>query len=79
MTEPNWIALESSNLEAATYNPVEEILSVKFTSGTTYNYFGVPQEIATGLFEAESAGRYFNSNIRYLQYEKQDDTPEEEE
>ena len=63
-------ALNSSNLASAEYReadtkagtPAE--ITVQFKNGRVYSYAGCPREVYDGLLAAESAGKYFNANIR---------------
>lgn len=54
----------SSAIRAAEYNPASLTLAITFTSGRTYDYYGVPQYVYNGLLAAGSKGEYFNDNIR---------------
>jgi len=40
------------------------MLKITFTSGRTYVYNDVPQDVVDGLASAESPGRYFSSSIK---------------
>jgi lysyl-tRNA synthetase class 2 len=57
-------SLESSNLASYTYNPATQNLSITFSRGDTYTYWGVDPETVAGLQFAGSVGKYFNANIR---------------
>lgn len=57
-------SLASSNLSSYDYNPVTQRLTIVFHGGRVYTYSSVPQSIADGLGSAESAGKYFNHNIK---------------
>ncbi len=46
------------------YDAGEQELQIRFKSGRTYNYGGVPQTVADGLAQADSPGSYFNGNIK---------------
>lgn len=46
------------------YDPATQILVLAFTSGTVYEYAGVPEEVHAGLLAAPSAGRFFGTRIR---------------
>lgn len=59
-----WTSLASSNLNAMRYDSASQVLQIRFTSGRTYAYQQVPQDIADGLGQANSPGQYFNSNIK---------------
>jgi KTSC domain len=58
------VILNSSAIRAAAYDASTLTLSITFTSGKTYDYYGVPQAIYLGLIGAASAGEYFNAYIR---------------
>ena len=68
MKAPQLTLVESSNIAGFNFVPYESadegVLIVKFNNGTYYRYAGVPSQVATDLFEAESVGRYFNKNIK---------------
>lgn len=44
-------------------NPQTGSLFIQFKNGGTYIYSGVPQEVKSGLFNADSIGRYVTTNI----------------
>jgi hypothetical protein len=58
-----------SDLFVSPKNPENEkdkgTLAVKFHGGATYYYYNVPRNLAEGLLEADSAGRYFNALIKH--------------
>jgi hypothetical protein len=64
MSEDNWHLLVSSNLYGCRYDAGEEVLHVRFKSGSEYQYFDVPEHVFDSLITAESAGKYFHKNIR---------------
>ncbi len=41
-----------------------QILEVRFTSGATYRFTGVPENVAKDFEAADSKGRFFVSNIK---------------
>lgn len=57
------ITVESSLIQAVDYKPEERTLEVSFTSGATYRYDNVPQEVYDELLAADSKGRYFRQHI----------------
>lgn len=57
-------AIKSSNLASVGYNKSKKILEIEFTHGGVYQYFEVPGEVYSKLLSAESAGKFFNSEIR---------------
>lgn len=46
------------------YDAPRRRLRVTFTSGDVYDYDAVPPEVAEGLQNASSKGRFFGPNIR---------------
>lgn len=56
--------VESSNLEAVEYDEDNAILKVEFHSGSTYEFYDVPQDVYKELLEADSHGSYFWRHIR---------------
>lgn len=65
MNDPlNWQQLASSNIDAMRYDPETQVLQIRFKSGQTYDYNGVPQAIADGLAAAASPGSFFAQNIK---------------
>jgi len=56
----------SSVIAINNYNPTEKTLKIVFHYDLEkmYTYQNVPQEIADGLKNAESQGKYFGANIR---------------
>ena len=64
MTEIEWEQVESSNLDALSYNEEEERLYIRFKNGSVYQYDGVPKYEDVMLRSAPSLGRYFNEHIK---------------
>jgi len=58
------IALSSSTLRSAGYEPKSMTMEVVFLNGTIYQYFDVPEHVFQGLLTAPSAGIYLNSSIK---------------
>jgi hypothetical protein len=56
--------VDSSTMKSVGYEAASRILEIEFDSGAVYQYLGVPARIHEQLLEAESKGRYFNSEIR---------------
>jgi KTSC domain len=54
----------SSMMRSAGYDDAHAVLEIEFVTGTVYRYHAVPKREWTGLMEAESKGRYFDTNIR---------------
>jgi hypothetical protein len=58
------VELQSTTLNAATYQDQGAVLELEFRSGAIYRYGGVPAPVYQGLLSADSKGRYFNQHIR---------------
>jgi hypothetical protein len=57
--------VQSSALQSVTYDEVAHALRATFrTSGRTYVYEDVPQELYDALLFADSIGAFFNDRIR---------------
>jgi hypothetical protein len=54
----------SSVIASVKYDTASADLDVRFVSGRTYRYSGVPSAIYEALINAESKGAFFNSQIR---------------
>ena len=59
-----WHQLSSSVIARVAYDETSHTLIIEFRSGTTYEYFDVPEKIYQELVDAASAGTYFAENIR---------------
>lgn len=57
------IPIASSNISTVGYDRPTNTLEIKFKSGKTYSYEGIPRHVYNGLLESDSAGKYFNSHI----------------
>ena len=57
-------AVNSSCIRAVTYDRIERELIVEFTHGGEYTYWEVPEVLVEELLRADSAGRFYNENIR---------------
>lgn len=66
----------SSNLNAASYDESEQILTVEFRGGAKYEYPNFPPALYAQFEktfdgkDGNSAGRFFHTNIRHLPCEK---------
>lgn len=56
--------VKSSNLDWVAYDKDTKTLYIQFLSGGLYSYSDVPEEIFTGLLNADSKGKFFWKNIR---------------
>lgn len=59
------IKLNSSNLDAASYNIDSNELIIKFKGGGVYLYYEVPEGVFRGLLNSSSKGSYHHHNIKY--------------
>lgn len=55
----------SSQIKEGKYDKENKVLTITFNTGKEYEYHQVPLEKWQGLCEAESAGKYFNANIKF--------------
>ena len=63
--------IESSNLEALTYDSEDENLIIEFNNGTRYRYKKVPVSVIDHFLDAESKGKFFHNNVKSkYEYEK---------
>ncbi len=63
-TPGDLMPVSSSALSAIGYEAESRTLEVRFTSGSVYQYEGVPEEVYRGLRGAGSHGQYFSRQIR---------------
>lgn len=69
---PEMIYVDSSNIEAIGYDDDAQELHVRFLSGTSYIYHGVPRQIFDDLMQAPSKGSFLNREVKGVyQYAKQ--------
>jgi hypothetical protein len=57
----------SSQIEKVKYNEENKTLSIAFKSKSGelwYEYYVVPKDVFDGIFTAESAGKYINTNVK---------------
>ena len=66
------IPLDSSAIEAVTYEETKRTLLVEFRDGDSYLYSGVPKTIYRALLTAESAGGFWNEVKDGFDYVKLD-------
>ena len=61
----------SSLIEAIGYDPIRQVLYVKFPNGSLYCYFEVGPNNYKGLVTAPSIGAHFTKNFKYAyKYER---------
>jgi hypothetical protein len=68
------VPVSSSVVAEIGYDLSEQMLEVKFRSGRTYRYFGVPSSVHDEFLLCESKGRYFNERVRDAYRFDQDDS-----
>ena len=56
--------VSSSELHSVGYDPYTGTLEIRFHSGGTHRYFGVPAQVHSSLMGAASHGRYFHRHIK---------------
>lgn len=56
--------ITSRAIHAIGYDRERRVLEVVFNTGRIYQFVNVPEELYTGLRNAESKGEYFTRNIR---------------
>jgi len=66
------IRLQSSAIEAVTYDDRMCTLVVKFREGESYRYFNVPEVVYQELLKADSVGAFWNGVKDYYRYERLD-------
>lgn len=71
-TMPEMIYVDSSNIEAIGYDVDAQELHVRFLSGDSYIYHGVPPQTFDNLMQAPSKGSFLNREVKgTYQYTKQ--------
>lgn len=64
MAKTEFKAVASSNILGIAYDEDTQEMQVEFTSGSTYKYDDVPQEIYEDFLGASSPGTFFANNIK---------------
>jgi len=54
----------SSNVASIGYDEDSSTLEIEFNNGATYQYFDVPENVFTGLRDADSVGGYLAATIK---------------
>jgi hypothetical protein len=60
----NMIAMRSSAIRAAGYDPATQCMRIAFVEGHSYDFCRVPSQIFDGLLRAASKGSYYNDHIK---------------
>ncbi len=68
-----WISTpESSNVSGFSYEATTQTLTVEFNSGSRYDYYDVLEHVYEGMKNADSKGRYLNTEIKgHYRYARQ--------
>lgn len=56
--------ISSTNIASVGYESESETLEIEFLTGSTYQYFDVPQQVFEGLKTASSPGQYFAQHVK---------------
>ena len=56
--------ISSSSIKSAGYDKDKRTLEIEFNSGAVYVYSDVGEDVFTSMKAADSAGRFFNQNIK---------------
>lgn len=59
-----WTNANSSMIAAHNYDPDTKVLHIRFRGGQVYSYADVPPDVAAGMSEADSVGRYYHQAIK---------------
>lgn len=60
----NKVPVTSASLSAVGFDSATQTLEVEFQNERVYRYYGVPWAVFADLQDADSKGRFFNSQIR---------------
>ena len=60
----NKFPVTSASLAAVGFDSATQTLEVEFQNERIYRYYGVPYAVFADLEQADSKGRFFNSQIR---------------
>jgi hypothetical protein len=61
----DWISTpESSSVAAFAYEAEDMTLFVRFKTGRTYRYSGVPSSVYEDFADADSKGTFFNAQVQ---------------
>lgn len=58
--------INSSAISLSEYDDETQTLTITFSNGQSYDLTGVPPDVAQGLVDADSPGRYFNTRLKGL-------------
>jgi hypothetical protein len=58
------ITVKSSTISEIGYNAQQSIMTVKFKTGSIYEYLEVPQEIYDFVMNSDSVGKALNAEVK---------------
>lgn len=58
------VPVVSSNISAIGYDQAQQVMRVKFTNGSVYDYQHVPKEVHDKIMNADSVGSTFNKEVK---------------
>ena len=58
------VRVSSAAIASVGYDAAIRRMKIRFTSGSVYDFCGVPEEIHRALMAARSKGTYYNENIK---------------
>ncbi len=58
------IPIASEVLSSIGYDHEEAVLEIEFRNGRIYHYYAVPPSVYKALMASESAGNYFNHEVK---------------
>ena len=56
--------VESSQIKSVGYDPATEVMEVEFSTGSIYEYAGIPANIHADFMRAESKGAFLGRHIK---------------
>ena len=57
--------VQSPDMRSVGYSQISGVLEIEFRTGTTYQYYQVPQLIHGKLMESKSKGRFHRRHIQH--------------
>lgn len=72
LEEVNWTKLDSTNVDAISFDEHTQTICVRFLNGGLYSYIGASVEIYMNFVHADSVGKYLNNVIKAFPYTRWD-------
>jgi hypothetical protein len=60
----NWIEADSSNIARFCYDEKEQVLTIEFKNGGSYNYYDVPEKVFEQMKAAPSKGQFLAQHVK---------------